>query len=76
MSEGEAADQEVAAVDTGVSMDTVARIAGDICVELLKQYENMSDVDEDGQEVKPPLETVAIMAHNLARVCCTGVAEG
>ncbi len=60
-------------IDVGVSVDVVAKVSGDICVELLRQYQNMQAVNENGEEVETSLDGVALMAHRLAVICCTGI---
>lgn len=68
MSEEQADTQEVS-VEVN---PTVGRAAGEICAELLRQYEHMEAVDDEGNPIEASLDGVALMANRLAVIACTG----
>ena len=53
-----------------VSGDTIGRSAGEICVELLRQIQC---VDDEGNVVDTQLDQIALLAHRLAIIACSGV---
>ena len=56
-----------------VSYDTLANVAGNILVELLKQHKEMVFEDEDGNPIESTPKEMAHTARNLAIICATGI---
>ncbi|MCH2174123.1 MAG: hypothetical protein MK193_00155 [Lentisphaeria bacterium] len=59
--------------DIELNIDTVGSVAGEICVELLRQSSQMEYVDSEGNPDTPSLENIALTAHRLSIICCTGI---
>ncbi len=55
-----------------IGMETVGRVAGEICVELLRQSHELEYVDSEGNPLETSLDSLAMNAHRLAIICCTG----
>ena len=60
-------------VEMEIGVDTLASVAGDICVELLRQHKDMVALDENAAPIETSLEEIAQKARQLAIICCTGI---
>jgi hypothetical protein len=60
-----------------ISMEVIGKVAGTLCVELLKQSKELEYRDSEGNLLDTSLDGLALNAHRLAWICCTGqVPEG
>ena len=55
-----------------ISMEAIGQVAGTLCVELLKQSKDLEYRDSEGNLLDTSLDGLALNAHRLAWICCTG----
>ena len=55
-----------------VSGDTIGRVAGEICAELIRQRKETEYTDDEGNPVEVSLEDIAVTSYRLAVICCLG----
>ena len=55
-----------------VSGDAIGRVAGEICVELIRQRKETEYTDDEGNPVEISLEGIAMTSYRLAVICCLG----
>ncbi len=60
-----------------MSIEVIAKVAGGICVELMKQAKDLEYRDSEGNLLDTSLDGLALNANRLAWICCTGqIPEG
>ncbi len=55
-----------------VSGDTIGRVAGEVCAELIRQRKETEYTDDEGNAVEVSLEDIAMTSYRLAVICCLG----
>ena len=66
------ADEMGLELNMQISMDVIAKVAGDLCVELVKQSKELEYRDAEGNLMETSLDSLALNAHRLAWICTTG----